>query len=139
MMAGGTTSAVESTEPGGTTQPLRRHRIAPGISDAQLGKRAIILRAFLEGEKLTRLEARDQYSDGCLKTTVATIQRTHPVRVDRRLEVALCRGNSTCWVARYWLSRGQRGAGLAAFVDELRRAGLACDAHALLAILVGEK
>lgn len=98
------------------------HFIAPTIPDASLGKRAILLRAFLEGEALTRLDAWRLLGDGCANTTVSDIEHLHDVRIARHMEEVAGR-HRQARVARYWLDDTDRPDALRALARELRSAG----------------
>ena len=110
------------------------HSIAPHVPDASLTKRGILLRAFLEGEALTRLEAWRVYGDGCANTTVSDIEHLHRVRITRHMEEVAGR-HRQAHVARYWLADSDRPDALRALARELRSSGHSDEADAVLELI----
>ena len=121
----------------GYVSATQLHSIAPTIPDASLGKRGILLRAFLEGEALTRLEAWRVYGDGCANTTVSDIEHLHGVRIARHMEEVAGR-HRQAHVARYWLDHSDRPDALRALARELRSAGFPDEAADVLKLIDGE-
>lgn len=112
----------------------RRNHIAPHIPDASLTKRGILLRAFLEGEVLTRMDAWRTYGDGAANTTVSTLQRLHGVHISRRM-IDVSGRHRQAHVAEYWLADADRPDALQALARELRSAGHPDEADAVLELI----
>lgn len=127
----GAVAATTGADEAANVSAAQLHSIAGTVPDASLTKRGILLRAFLEGEALTRLEAWRVYGDGCANTTVSDIEHLHGVRIARHMEEVAGR-HRQARVARYWLDNTDRPDALWALAKELRASGYPDEAETVL-------
>jgi len=103
-------------------QALTRDYIPERARDASLTKAGRVLRALVQCERLTRLDAWRRHGDSCLPSTIAGLQHTYGINIARRLERVEGRF-SAAHVARYWIAPCERQDALSAFAVELVKAG----------------